>query len=359
MSDGVSKVFKAISSKEGNPVLQGIKIVASKGSLTLTATDSELTIEKTVPADVKIEGSTVVPGKVFDDFVKRLNKEQIELVLDDKNRLKIKYGGDSEGVLQCMSAADFPSIAEVEGGQYFVIVRNEFKDLINKTQFSVGKDDSRPILKGLLLEIDTVSLTGVALDGYRLAKCQKPIEKASAVFSMVVPARGINEIAKLIDESDDPLSVSVQKNFLKVDLGHTIVISRLLEGEYLNYKHIIPVDFSTIITAPSLQLEAALERAILLSRAEKNNLVRFDLSGETMMITSNSEIGNINEKIPISLNGLDLNIAFNARYFTELLRYLGSESLKIKFNTSDKPCVVEPSGSSDDLLYLILPVRMA
>ena len=356
LADAVGKVFKAVATRTTNPVLEGIHLKAKHGSLTLTATDLELSIEKTISADVKIEGEAVVPGKFFAEFVKKLNREQIELALDSGGRLKIRYG-DSEGVLQCLSGTEFPVTPALESGQYFIIIRSEFKDLINKTAFSVCTDDSRPILKGLLLEVDNVSLTGVALDGYRLAKCQKPIEKTSAMMNAIVPARSINEIARLIDDSADPLSVTIQKNYLKVDLGHTIVTSRLLEGEYINYKQIIPTDFNSSATLPCDQFEAGLERALLLSRVEKNNLVKFDIQGETMVLSSNSDIGGVVEKIPIKLNGADLSIAFNARYFTELLRFLGSDNLVIKFTGPVTPCVVEPSGTGEYLMYLILPVR--
>jgi len=357
LADAVSKVFKAVPTKTTSSILEGIKLVASKNSLTLSATDTELSIEKTIPADIKIEGEVVVPGKFFSEFVKKLNREQIELSLDENFRLRIRYG-DSEGTLQCQSAADFPKLASLEDGQYFIIIRSELKDLINKTAFSVCQDDSRPILKGLLLEVDNVSLTGVALDGYRLAKCQKPIEKTTAMMSAVVPSRCINEIAKLIDDSTDPLSVTIHKNYLRVDLDHTIITSRLLDGEYINYKQIIPSDFSSVVTLPCNQFDAALERAILLSRIDKNNLVKFDIAADTMVLSSNSDIGTINEKLPVKLNGSDLAIAFNARYFMELLKYLGSDNLNIKFTGATTPCIVEPSGTGEYLLYLILPVRL-
>jgi len=357
LADAVSKVFKAVSARTTSPVLEGIKLKAEPGSLVLTATDQELTIEKTIAADVKIEGETVVPGKVFAEFVKKLTKEQIELSLDDHSRLILRYNENS-GMLQCLNPAEYPKTKPPEGGQFFIIIRSELKDLINKTAFSVCQDDGRPMLKGVLLEVDSATLTAVALDGYRLAKCVKPIEKTSALMSAIIPARCVNEIARLIDDTADPVCLTVHKNYLRVDLGHTQVTSRLLDGEFINYKQIIPSDFNSVVTLPCEQFEAALERAILLSRIEKNNLVRFDISGDLLILSSNSDIGNVQERISIKLNGNDLAIAFNARYFTELLRYLSSENLVIKFTNGVSPCVVEPSGTGEDLMYLILPVRM-
>lgn len=357
LSDAVGKVFKAASSHSSNPILEGIKLKAEGNILTLTATDLELAIEKSIVADVKIEGETVVPGRFFSEFVKKLTHEHIELSINDANQLKIKYT-ESEGVLQCMNASEFPMIKELVEAQNFIIIKKEFKDLINKIAFSVSMDEARPMLKGVLLEIDDTSVTGVALDGYRLAKCVKPIEKTSARMSAVVPARCLNEIARLIDESEDPVQISVQKNYLMVDLSHTKVTTRLIEGDFINYKQIIPGSFESTVTIAKEQFEAGLERAILLAKSDKNNLVRFDIKEKVMQLSSNSEIGNITEKIAIKLNGVDLAIAFNARYFTELLRYIDCDNIVIRFINSVSPCVVVPSGSTEDFMYLILPVRM-
>ena len=336
LSDAVGKVFKAVSTRTTNPVLEGIKLKAENGTLKLTATDLELAIEKIIVADVKIEGETVVPGRFFAEFVKKLTQEQIELTLGETGRLKIKYT-DSEGELQCLPADDY---------------------LVNKVAFSVATDDARPMLKGVLLEIDEVTLTGVALDGYRLAKCVKPIEKTSAMMHALVPARCLTEISRLVEDSSDPVEVCIQKNYMSVDLGHTRITTRLLDIDFINYKQIIPAYFETMATLPKEQFEAALERAILLSRSDKSNLVRFDLRENVMQLSSNSDIGNITEKIFIKLDGKDLSIAFNARYFTEIMRYIDSDSIMIKFTDSVSPCVVVPTGALEDFMYLILPVRM-
>lgn len=357
LSDAVSKVFKAASTRTTNPILEGIKLKAAEGSLTLTATDLEFAIEKSIVADVLIEGETVVPGRFFAEFVKKLTYDRIELSLNEANQLKIKYT-DSEGMLQCMNPAEFPQIKELSDAQKFTIVKTEFKDLVNKIAFSVSSDDARPMLKGVLLEIGDVSVTGVALDGYRLAKCVKPIEKTTAMMSAVIPARCLTEIARLVDDSSDPLEILVQRSYMVVDLGHTRITTRLLDGDFINYKQIIPGAFESTVTIPKEQFESGLERAILLARSDKNNLVRFDVTGGIMQLSSNSDIGNITEKIPVKLSGVDITIAFNARYFTELLRYIDCDNIVIKFINSVSPCVVVPAGALEDFMYLILPVRM-
>lgn len=357
LADAVQKVFKAISPRTTSPILEGIKLKAEEGTLTLTATDLEISIEKNIVADVKITGETVVPGKFFSEFVRKLTNERIELSLSDKNWLKIKYL-DSEGELQCLNAEEYPVLKAPSNGKSFTIKQKELKDLINKTSFSASLDDSRPILKGVLLEIDQKSITAVALDGYRLAKGVKPLESATDTISAIVPARCINEIARQLEDSEELVTVFVQKNYLMIDLLHTQIISRLLDGEFINYRQIIPNNFNTVITLPTEQFESGLERAILLSRMDRNNLVKFDIKNDIMVLSSNSDIGNVEEKIPVKLNGEDITIAFNARYFTEFLKFIGADNITIKFSNPVSPCIASPSGDSEDLIYLILPVRM-
>lgn len=357
LSIAVGQVSKAASQKNTTPILEGVLLKATKGTLTLTATDLEIAIEKTIAADVKIEGSVVVPSKIFSEFVKKLASEQIELTLVD-SKLKIKYG-DSEGYLQTLNADEFPPIKELTNSETFSIVRGEFKDLINKIAFSVSLDDSRPILKGVLLEVSDITLTGVALDGYRLAKCTKPIEKTSAMMQAIVPSRCINEIARLLDDSTNLVEVSIQKNYLVVNLDHTKITTRLLDGDFINYRQIIPTDFKTSITIPKELFESGIERAMLLARSEKTNLVKFDIREDILKIESNSELGNLSEKVPIRHNGEDLAIAFNAKYYMDILRFVNVDHVLLKLSSPSSPCILVPSGTAEEeFLYLILPVRL-
>jgi DNA polymerase-3 subunit beta len=179
------------------------------------------------------------------------------------------------------------------------------------------------------------------------------------MMSAVVPGRSLVEIARVLDDSEDPVTVLIQKNHLVVTLDHIKVTTQLLDGDFLDYRKIIPQTFDSMATVPKDLFEAGVERAVLLARIEKNNnYVRFELKGDTMKMEANSEVGNVHEKIPVKLQGPDITIAFNARYFVELLRYIDTEHIKIKFTSANSPCVVTPLQKGDDFLYLILPMRM-
>lgn len=356
LSDALLVVSKGTSNKTTNPILEGIKLTADEDYLTLSATDLELSIEKTIHAEVKLEGETVVPGKLFNEYIKKLSNEQIELNLNEKNILSIKYT-DSVGKIQCLNAQEFPQIKKLDYNEYFEITKKELKELITKSIFSVAVEDSRPILKGCKLEVQDNTIKAVALDGYRLAVVKKNIVNSTNNFNVIVPARSLNEISKLLDDSNDIVKVYIQKNHLMIDLNETKITTRLLDGDYLNYRQIIPTNFNTSLILNTQQLSDALERASLLSRIDKNNLVKFDITDKVMVLSSRSELGDIKENITISLTGNDLTIAFNARYFSEALRVTNDEFLKLSFTSPVAPCVITPN-EGDEFLYLILPVRI-
>lgn len=357
LSEAVLKVSKAAAVKATNSVLEGIKLSAKKDALVLTATDLEITIEKKIKADIITEGETLVPAKYFSEFVKKLSNQQIELDLNDKKQLTIKYM-DSVGILQCLPVNEFPKIGKVEEGDNFIMIQPELKDLINKTTFSVSQEDSRPILKGCLWEIKDCAINAVALDGYRLALVNKALEKQTGEFSIIVPARSLAEIGKMLsDDNKKAVTVYIHKNYLKVEIDNTIITSRLLEGEFINYTQIIPKEFTTTITIDKKQFENGLERASIVSRGEKNNVVRFDIKDKVLLLTSASDIGNIKENITVSLAGKDVIIAFNAKYLTEAMRVINDDFIKINFNSPVAPTVIKPA-SGDEYLFLVLPVRL-
>lgn len=358
LCDAVMTVSRAMSARTTNPILEGIKFVAEDETLTLSATDLELSIEKKIKAEVKVEGETVVPGKFFGELLKKLTNEKIELSLKDEKFLKVTYT-DSETMLQCYSVHEYPNIKKIDTSDFFGIEQGAFKEMINKTTFAVAIDDTRPILKGCLLETEGKNLKIVALDGYRMAIYTQPIKSGSLSKNVIVPARSLNEIAKLLEDNDEIINIYTQDNFMMVDIGGCVITTRLFEGEFINYKQIISSDFSTTIRVNRKQFEEALERASLLSKLGQNNLVQFDMANSNLCITSRSDIGNIRENMMITLNGKELTIAFNARYFTEAMRANADEFVELKFNQSHNPCIITPYNSEKEtFLYLILPVRL-
>lgn len=354
LSEAISVVSKAISNKTTSQILEGIKMVCLEDKLILSATDLEMSVEKTIRAEVDNAGETVVPGRLFGEYIKKLTNEQIECELNEKNQLRIAYT-DSEGCLQCMEISEFPQIKEVEKDNFFEISKEDFKNLINNVYYAIAQDDSRPILKGILIETTGNNIRAVAVDGCRLSVANKTLINTTSDFKIIIPGKNINEIVKMMD-NEGSIKVYVHSNNIMVDLGDTIVVNRLIDGQFINYKQIIPRDFSTVVTINKEQLEDAIDRASVLSRIDKNNLVKFDIKEKNLMLTSNNEIGNTKENITVGVKGNDLNISFNSKYFSDCLRVIDNTYVKMNLNSAIQPCVITPC-EGDDFIFLILPVK--
>ena len=355
LSDAVLKVSKALSVKSANPVLEGIKITATGDCLSLVATDMELTIEKKIKADVLMEGETVVVGKYFVEFAKKLEKEQVELCRLDEGSLQIKYS-DSVSNLQVFPAESFPKTDKVEEENFFEMKEEDFKKIVEKVVFACSVDDSRPILKGCLFEINSGILTAVSLDGFRMSVVKKEVV-SSGDFKAIIPARTLSEISRLLDKENEKIRVILQKNILFVEIGNTTIVSRLIEGEFVKYNHILPTEFENEVILNKQALLNSIERASIVARNDRYNVIKLDIKEEEMEISAKSEVGNVNEKVDISLKGKDLAIAFNGKYMTDFLKNVGSDFVKINLNSETDPCVMKEVGN-EEFLYLVLPVRI-
>ena len=355
LSSAVLKVVKAISGKTTNPILEGIKLSVKGDELILTATDTEISIEKTIKASTFTEGQTVVPGKLFSEFTKRLeNEDEIELYQED-NQLKISYSS-SEGYISTLNPEEFPIINKEIREKSFTVKQKDFKELILKSSFACSQDEARPLLKGCLLEIEGDKISSVALDGFRLAIMRKKIEASTGDFKIIVSSRTLNEIVRILENDNDVLTVIVQKNVMMVEVDGTVLVSRLLEGEYIDYKNIIKDNFISVVRVNKNQLLSAIDRASVVATDAKK-IVRLDIKENYMTVSASSEVGKMSENVVINLEGKDLSIAFNSKFLTDCVKVIDDEFINLHFNTKINPCVIKPF-SGDDYLYLVLPLRI-
>ena len=356
LAEAVAVVSRATNARTINPILEGIKITARNGTLTFAGTDLEMYIQKTIVADVQSEGVAVVPGKLFNEYVSKLGKSSVKLELTGDN-ICITHG-DNTCNFQCMLVIEYPDIVNINKKPHFTIKSDAFCDFITKTRVSVGQDDSRPILKGILCEIDKDKITGVALDGFRLSKTEKPIKNHATETKVVVPARCFDEIKKLIGGDNGEVSVIIDNKFFQVNINKTTFAGRLVDGDFINYAQIIPPKFESSVIVEKTAFEQAVEREGLLVRSDKINLITLNISDKTIAITSNNEIGRIAEKVPANLSGKDIKISFNAKYLYDVLKAITDEFIKINFNGELSPSTIV-AAKPNDYLFLILPVRMS
>ena len=354
LSDALLKVAKACSTKTTNPILECVKITAENDGITLIATDGEISIRRKMRAEVLEEGAVCVPGKFFADFIKKLENEQITLATE-KDCVQIIYA-DSESSMQMLNPDDFPAIEANIGENRMELLAKDLKELIAKTTFCCAQDDSRPILKGVLIKAENGSAVFTALDGYRMAVCKKEILSLHGEFSIICPGRTLNEIGRMLGSDEDRIDIFVQKNMLMVSIDDTVLTSRLYEGEFVNVSNIVPRDFASRTVVDKNALDESAERAAVLARTDKNSIVTLDVHEGGIGVSSNTSIGSVNEEVKAELSGKDVLISLNCKYLTECLNAATDEKVMIGFNGALSPCVMTPV-EGDSYLYLILPVR--
>ena len=355
LSDAAMTVSKACAVKTTNPILECIRIHAQNDGLTLTAYDGEISIEKKINAEILEEGELCVNGKTFADFVGKIASYEVVIGSDDKG-IVIRYG-DSESYMQFLSADDFPRIMNrsTDGKDYFEIKETELKKLIAKVVFCCATDESRPILKGALLEAKDGKLTATALDGFRMANSFCKTQETSNNMEIVCPARTLTEISRMLD-GEGTLKIYADKNLLSVAVNDTVITSRLYVGGFVKKEKIYPIDFTTRVTVKRTEMIDSVERASVLIRGDKNNLVIFDVKNGKIVINANSDMGKVEETVSAELDGKELRIAMNGKFLLDALKALDEDYTIMSFNSNVSPFTLE---NEDDKTcqYLILPVR--
>ncbi len=353
--EGINIVQKAVSSKTTFPILEGILFEADD-KIKLTGNDLEIGIECYVEADVKDTGKVVLNSRMFGDIVRRLPDSEILIEIKENNVVSIECD-NSLFEIRGMSSEGFPALPSIEKENGIKISQKVIKEMIKQTIFAVSLDENRPILTGSLFEYRSGRLTIVSIDGYRLALRTLQPDSQVQDCSMVIPGKTLSEISKIIQPVDDELTIYATHNQILFDMGNCILVSRLLEGEYLNYAGILPKEHETKVTVDTKELLACFERAsLIIINDERRYPVNLDVSDDMIVITCNTEVGNVREEIRVDMEGKKLDISFNPKYFIDALRAIENETVDIYFTTNIGPCTIRPI-QGDDFAYLVLPIR--
>lgn len=357
LSKHINIAQKGISSRTTLQILDGILIEALDNQLKLTGTDLEIGIETCLDCEVIEKGSIVVNSRIFGDIIKKLPDAPIYIEVDNnKNNMNIKCD-KSEFNIAVNSGEDYPELPLVVENESFSLPIDIFKSVIKQTVFATSQDETRPSLTGVLFEIKDSSISFVALDGYRLTLRKIPIN-SNLDTKIIILGRSLNELNRILEDSEDDLKISLSPGQVIFNLGNTVVYSRLLEGQFFNYKDIIRNEHKTKVIVNKRSFQNSLERASLLAKEEKANLIKLNLDNDKVIIRSNSEIGNVHEEIESVQNGENLNIAFNSRYLLEGIKAIESENIELNFMGSLNPCIIN-GVNEEDYIYLVLPVRLA
>ncbi|HHW93751.1 MAG TPA: DNA polymerase III subunit beta [Clostridiaceae bacterium] len=356
LMEAISTVQRVVATRSTDRLLDGILLVANQ-ELVLTGYDSETGIEFRMDADISRKGDIVVPAKFLSEVVRKLPDNFVYLEVQDNNILFIE-SGNSIFRLRGFSAEQYPEIRFIEDESRIVVKQKTLRDMINQTIFAVSSDQSRPILMGLNMICERESLTLVALDGFRLAVRHESVPGLDVNVNIIIPAKAMTEIARIMSDGDEEVVISPSHNYIIFNKGNVKVVTRLIKGEFLNYKSIIPRDADTSLIIPPEVLLAAIERAsIMIETDDRRFPVTIKMPDhDTMVVESRTDIGEAKEDIPIALAGDRVEIDFNPRFFIEVLRQIEDERIMLTFSGSLGPCSVKPE-TGDKFFYMILPLR--
>ena len=357
LNKALSNVSHSVPVRSTSNILEGILIEVNEDVMKLTATDTNITIESSI--DVKSDGnlSFVVPAKLFTAIVNKLPEDEMMINYDPSSvKIMIKCGG-SNSELICFRSEEFPKIFLDEGVNTVYLSKEDVKKLIRKTAFSASADDFNGILTGVLLEIKEGRMRMVGVDPYRIAVYNIDVDN-SIDISVVIPAKLINETAKIIsDDGDDRMSFEIADGKAVMKFDNNKVIINTFSGKFIDYGRILSKQGNINVRVKKNDLLRSTERASLLASVQNNNLIRFDIQEDLIIIKSLNEEGNIEEKVEIINDGESLNIGLNSKYLKDALSVIEDEEIIINFRDSVSPCVIKPL-KGEKYSYLILPIRM-
>ncbi len=358
LAKALNTVSKAVSNRTTLPVLKGILIQAKENTLTMTSSNLDISIRREIDGEVMEEGSCVVVYKLFNDIIRKLPNDDVIIEEEGEDSVRIS-SNSSEFKVITLPVDEFPEMGKREENDHTLVFDKDiFRNMVRKTAFAASADESKGVLTGILTEIEEEKISMVALDGFRLALAREKM-KSERAERFIISAKIMSEIARIIAEDEEmtDLDIHLGEKRAVINTGRTEIVLRIMEGEFIKYRDIIPSDSTTRIIVGREMFMDSIERASLLAKEGKNNLVKITVKGDMMTITSRSEEGNVKEEIAIDKDGNDLEIGFNSKYIIEVLKEIDEDTITLHMKTSVTPCVVRPE-EGDSYEYLILPVRI-
>ncbi|MDR2132463.1 MAG: DNA polymerase III subunit beta [Clostridiales Family XIII bacterium] len=377
LTKALSTVSRAVTSRTTIPILKGILINAeNEDFISLTASDLDISIETRINASVSERGSIVLPSKLFGDAVRKLPQGNVSFQENENGNVDIKCLKTNFKIMG-IPADEFPKIYGNMDGERISLEKKTLREMIRKTCFAAGTDETRGIITGVLMELKKGMIHMVALDGFRMAVVREKTKNEDEK-SIIIPAGIMSEVGRIMSDAEEskPAAPSGEKegeeiaekeDFFEIltdgkkavfDLKNTVVVSRLLEGSFVKYEDILPKEFKTSLLLNKNEIKDSVERASVLIREGKNNFIKIEILDGRMVLTSRNEEGSFRDEIATDQKGDDLEIGFNAKFIADALKAVSDEEIRMEFNTSVTPCLIRPTeGNAYE--YLVLPVRLA
>ena len=354
---GLNITGRTVAQKSSLSAIEGI-LCRAHGNLSLTGYNMETAITYEIEAEVTDIGECILPAKLFGDIIRRLPEGPVTVVVDDNYKVSIRAGYASF-TISAENADDYPELPDVGEGRPIRIPQSAMKELIGSTIFAVSENQGRPIHTGVKFEVTDDTVSAIAVDGFRLARrtyhCE---ENTGRTLSFVVPAQGLKEVEKILQDSDDFVAFTLGSTHILFQMGTATLICRLLEGEFLDWRRVVPTNCPVKLTAHVSDLSSSIERVGLIVSEKYKSPVRCVFSDNVLLLRTNTTIGAAEDRCSIAGDGKELEIGFNVRYLADALRVIPSEEVVMELTNGLSPIVFTPVDSKHDFAYMVLPVRI-
>ena len=357
MVQGLNIAGRTVAQKSSLSVIEGI-LCRAGDCLSLTGYNMETAITYLIDAEVADPGEFILPAKLFGDIVRRLPEGPVTVVVDDNYKVSIRAGYASF-TISAESADDYPDLPDVNEGKAIRIPQNALKELISGTIFAVSENQGRPIHTGVKFEVEPDSISAIAVVGFRLARrTYHPEESTERTLSFVVPAAGLKEVEKILTDTDENAAFTLGSKHILYQVGNATLVCRLLEGEFLDWRRVVPTNCPVKMVANVGDLASSVERVGLIVSEKYKSPVRCVFSNQVLLMRTNTTIGAAEDRCAIAGDGKDLEIGFNVRYLADALRVIPSEEVTLELTNGLSPIVLTPVSEKEDYAYMILPVRI-
>jgi len=355
----LQRIQGIVEKRNTMPILANVLIEASGAKINISATDLEVFIKDSSPANVSEEGSVTVNARKIFEIVKELPDNSIDVSRGKEDKVTVKAGKAKFSIMG-LASKEFPVFPSIDESKLEEVESENLKEMIDKTSFAVSTDETRYNINGFLLEKEDSKIRMVATDGHRLAFIEKKDLKglpASGKEGVLLPRKGVMEMRKLLDEKEGAFFLGITEKSAIMKKDETVISVRLLEGEFPDYKKVIPKDNDREISADRSNLLHSLKRVSILS-SDKIKGVKFSFANSALTVSSSSpDIGEATEEVDIEYGGEEIEIAFNARYFIDMLEAISEEKVRIALKDSLSPGFIRPMGN-DEYTYIIMPMRL-
>ena len=355
-NDGINIALKAVPGKTTMPILECVVIEARGDCITFTTNDMQLGIETKIEANIKEEGIVLVKAKMISEIVRKLKDDDVNFEVDENNRVFI-FCGKSKFDIEGIGHEEFPMLPQIKIEKKITIPQFTLKEMIRQTIFSISDNESNKILTGELFEINGNEFKIASLDLIRVSIRKITLEESYDHIKVVIPGKTLNEVSKVLnDDMDKEVVISFSKNHVLFEFDDTMVISRLIEGNFYNIDQMLKNNYETKVKVNKQEFFGCIDRATLLIRESEKKPVIMNIFDNEIKVEMNTKIGSMNEEVSAEKEGKDLKIALNPKYIIDVLKVIDDEDVNLYLFNSNAPCFIK--NSKETYIYLILPVNM-